>query len=193
MKRFLWLLIPCGLIAAVIAAGMTDIDTGPRPEIRVVQIVSHDAEQSYLLEVVNPGSRDLEYWGYGAGNPMYQMQYFESASGEWKDAMVSWCGMGAAPQRLAARSSQRFEVTVRDLPSRVGLLLLPPNYQHGRVFLFGWLPFSIRESVVEWQNERLNERAKRRMVWSDRLEPLPAVTTILTTQVTATSGAGGRP
>ncbi|RBP39813.1 hypothetical protein DES53_109241 [Roseimicrobium gellanilyticum] len=193
MKRFLWLLMSCGLVAAVIAIGMADIDTGPRPEIRVVQIVSHDAEQNYLLEVVNPGSRDLEYWGYGAENPMYQMESYEAASGEWKDAMMGWCGMGAAPQRLAAHSSQRFEVSVRDAPSRVGLLLLPPSYQRGRVFQFDWLPFSIRESVVAWQNGRLDERTKKRMVWSEKLEPLPPVTTMLTTQVTEKSGMGGMP
>ena len=191
MKRFLWLLLPCGLIAAMIAAGMTDVDTGPRPEIRVVQIVTRDAEQNYLLEVVNPGSRDLEYWGYGAEGPMYQMENYEPASGEWRDAMVGWCGMGAAPQRLAAHSSQRFEVSIRDMPSRVGLLLLPPGHQRGRVFQFDWLPFFMRERVVEWQNGRLDERTKKRMVWSERLEPLPPVTTMFTTQVTITSGVGG--
>lgn len=192
MKRALWLLIPIGLIAAMIAVGMTDIDTGPRPEIRVVQIVSHDTEQNYLLEVVNPGARDLEYWGYGAGSPMYQMEDFDPASGEWKDAMQGWCGMGAGPQRLAAHGSQRFEVTVGETPLRVGLLLLPPGYQHEPTFWLEWLPFSIRESIVEWQNVRLNERLKKRMVWSERLEPLPPIT-VVTTQATERSGMGGVP
>ena len=190
MKRFLWLLLPCGLIAAGIGAAMVDIEMEPKPEIRVVQILSRGVERTYLMEMVNPGSQDLEYWGYGAEGPMYQMQNFDS--GEWKDAMLGWCGMGAAPQRLRAHGSQRFEIMVRDTPSRVGLLLLPPAYQRAHVYQLEWLPFSLRAGLVQWQNERLDERAKKRVVWSERLEPLPPIT-VLTTQVTQRPNKGGLP
>ncbi|MEZ0274889.1 MAG: hypothetical protein ACAH88_08285 [Roseimicrobium sp.] len=171
MKWLLWILIPCALITAVVTAGMVELDLGPRPEIRVVQTLIRGTQQSYLLEVVNPTQQDLEFWGYGAANPMYQMKTLES--GEWKDAMLGWCGMGAAPQRLPAQGSQRFEVYVRDAPARVGLLLLPTNYNRGQVHQFQWLPFALRVKLVKWQNQRLDDKTQKKMVWSEPLEPLP--------------------
>ncbi len=188
MKRHLWILIPCGLLAAVPTAGLMKFDLGPRPEIRVVQTVTRGAQQSYLLEAVNPTHQDLEYWGYGAGSPMYQMKIWEE--GTWCDAMLGWCGTGAAPQRIPAQSSQRFEVYVREAPAQVGLLLLPPHYERGRVYQFEWLPFAMRARLVKWQNQRLDDKLKRKMVWSTRLEPLPPVT-MLTTQVMRSHERGG--
>jgi hypothetical protein len=176
MKRFLWLLIPCGLISAAITAGMMDLDLGPRPEIRVVQTVTRGAQQSYLLEIVNPTNHDMEYWGYGAGSPMYQMKIWED--GTWQDAMLGWCGTGAMPQRVPAQSSQKFEAFVRDVPAQIGLLLLPPNYERGRVYQCEWLPFAMRVKLVKWQNQRLDDKMQKKMVWSARLEPLPGFGTL---------------
>jgi hypothetical protein len=113
-------------------------------------------------------------------------------SDEWRDAMLGWCGMGAAPQRVPAQSSQQFEVYVREAPTRVGLLLLPPHYERGRVYQCEWLPFAVRARLVKWQNQRLDDKLNKKMVWSTRLEPLPPVT-MLTTQVTPSHKPGSMP
>jgi hypothetical protein len=171
MQRFLWILIPCGMIAAAVVAGTMDIETGPRPEIRVVQTPAQREGTRYVLEIVNPTSKELVYWGYGANSPMYQMEILED--GKWTNAMLGWCGTGATTERIPPHGTQQFEVSIRDSPSKIGLLLLPRGFKRSEAYQFEWLPFAVRSKLVMWQNDRLDERTNKKVVWSERLDPLP--------------------
>lgn len=172
MKRFLLMLVPCGLIAMAAAAGMSKWKEEARPEIRVTGATTTSGHrQGYVLEMVNPTDRELGYWGYGPDQPMYRLEKLEA--GVWRPAMLGWCGTGAAPQTLAAHGTQRFAIYPEKEVMRVGMLLLPSGFQPKRVYQFEMLPFPLRKHLVKWQNAR-NERAlERYTVWSEPLDPLP--------------------
>lgn len=172
MKWPVRILIACGLFASIGLAGSREWKWREKPRLDVVGARLDGGRLVHQLELINPTARELEYWGYGAAEPMYQLMSLEA--GRWVPVSVGWCGMGAAPQRLGAGQRQRFELRSQETSeTKVGLLLLPPRSESGTVYQFTWLPVAWRSHLVRWQNERLEEKLRRQVVWSVPLAPVP--------------------
>jgi hypothetical protein len=114
---------------------------------------------SLAVEVTNPGTQTLQYFGYrpdsfsspipkGQIRPLYQIELKQA--GKWQAHPIGWCGWGDGDLDFAPKTSATFGVWVPAGPweaVRIGISWRPAGGDKKAAWAFAWSPELTRQEI----------------------------------------------